>query len=223
MSGPPTLALDAATYTGSVAVVADGRLLAEREVAMRGEREERLMPAVAEALAAAEVTVRDLGAIVCGAGPGSFTSLRIAGAIAKGIAAARGLPLFAVSSLALVVAGSAHASAPGPYLAVLDAMRGDVYAQLLAVGPDGSVAPLSSPALLPRARVAALAAAECATPIGPAEPLAATPCARGITRLGAVLAAAGPVPLASWEPEYGRLAEAQVKWERAHGRPLPGA
>jgi len=30
-----------------------------------------------------------------------------------------------------------------------------------------------------------------------------------------------PVDLASWEPDYGRLAEAQVRWEAAHGRPLP--
>ena len=29
-----------------------------------------------------------------------------------------------------------------------------------------------------------------------------------------------PVELASWEPDYGRLAEAQVKWEAAHGRAL---
>ena len=32
--------------------------------------------------------------------------------------------------------------------------------------------------------------------------------------------AAGPVALDGWEPSYGRLAEAQVKWEAAHGRPL---
>jgi tRNA threonylcarbamoyladenosine biosynthesis protein TsaB len=30
-----------------------------------------------------------------------------------------------------------------------------------------------------------------------------------------------PVNIGSWEPAYGRLAEAQVKWESAHGRPLP--
>jgi tRNA threonylcarbamoyladenosine biosynthesis protein TsaB len=29
-----------------------------------------------------------------------------------------------------------------------------------------------------------------------------------------------PADLAGWEPAYGRLAEAQVKWEAAHGRPL---
>jgi tRNA threonylcarbamoyladenosine biosynthesis protein TsaB len=32
----------------------------------------------------------------------------------------------------------------------------------------------------------------------------------------------GPVNLAAWEPIYGRMAEAQVKWEAAHGRALPG-
>ena len=31
----------------------------------------------------------------------------------------------------------------------------------------------------------------------------------------------GPVSLESWEPNYGRLAEAQVKWELANGRVLP--
>ena len=36
----------------------------------------------------------------------------------------------------------------------------------------------------------------------------------------ALIAGGGPVDLASWEPVYGRLAEAQVKWEAAHGRPL---
>jgi tRNA threonylcarbamoyladenosine biosynthesis protein TsaB len=33
----------------------------------------------------------------------------------------------------------------------------------------------------------------------------------------------GPVDIDTWEPQYGRLAEAQVKWEAAHGRPLPAS
>jgi tRNA threonylcarbamoyladenosine biosynthesis protein TsaB len=32
--------------------------------------------------------------------------------------------------------------------------------------------------------------------------------------------ARGPVDPETWQPQYGRLAEAQVKWESAHGRPL---
>jgi hypothetical protein len=33
----------------------------------------------------------------------------------------------------------------------------------------------------------------------------------------------GPVDLASWEPDYGRVAEAQRRWEAAHGRAMPHA
>jgi tRNA threonylcarbamoyladenosine biosynthesis protein TsaB len=33
----------------------------------------------------------------------------------------------------------------------------------------------------------------------------------------------GPVAVDSWEPAYGRLAEAQVQWEARHGTPLPTA
>ena len=127
MSASPlvTLAIDAATYHGSVAVLRGAVVAAEREVAMRGEREERLMPAVAEALTAAGAGVGEVGRVVCGGGPGSFTSLRIAAAIAKGIAAARGVPLYEVPSLALIVAG--HPLPMGRYLAVLDAMREEAY------------------------------------------------------------------------------------------------
>ena len=42
-----------------------------------------------------------------------------------------------------------------------------------------------------------------------------------VARLEQLLVARGPVDLASWEPAYGRLAEAQVRWESTHGRPLP--
>src|SRR5690349_13337099 len=83
-----TLVLDASTYDGDVAVLDDARVLAERRTVMRDALHERLMPAVAEALEAAGTEISRLDRIVCGAGPGSFTSLRIAASIAKGIAMA---------------------------------------------------------------------------------------------------------------------------------------
>ena len=233
------LALDASTYAGSVAVVRDGRVVAEADVAMRGEREERLMPAVIDVLAAAGLAAagpaagrgadRPLGpgaegldAVVCGGGPGSFTSLRIAASIAKGLAFSLGAELWSVPSLALVVAGGvggADATAPGRYLATLDAMRGDVYAQPFDVDATGAVAAAGGVALVPAARLAALAESSGATPVGPAAGGGWTPHARAVARLagGTLLA---PVDLARWEPDYGRLAEAQVRWEQAHGRPL---
>lgn len=223
MNAPLTLALDAATYGGSVAVVAGGRLLAECEVAMRGEREERLMPAVAAALDAAGATVEELVRVVCGSGPGSFTSLRIAGSIAKGIATVRGIPLLAVSSLALIVAGSDAAREPGRYLAVLDAMRGEAYVAPMLVHAGGEVEEQGPPAVVPRDAVARMARDAGALAIGPAESLRASPRARGVLRLAGSIARDEPVPLDAWEPSYGRLAEAQVLWERRHGRPLASA
>lgn len=226
-----TLALDASTYEGSVAVFRDSVLVAERALAMRGETEERLMPAVMEALGEAGASVAEVARVVCGEGPGSFTSLRIAGSIAKGVAFGNGVPLFAVSSLALIVAG-ARDLVPGRYLAVLDAMRGERYVLPLTVGSDGAIAlasadragadesPMSGPMRIPATELQALATKLDARPIGPLETPATAPHARGVARLIAAVLAAGPVALDQWEPIYGRLAEAQVKWEAAHGRPL---
>ncbi len=112
-----TLALEAATSTGSVAVIRDGDVLASREVAMRSGAEEHLLPAIEDALREAGATVRDLGRVVCGAGPGSFTSLRVSASLAKAIAFAQQLPLLAVPSLALIAADASLAD--GSYLAVI--------------------------------------------------------------------------------------------------------
>src|SRR5689334_9644524 len=111
-----SLAIEASTYVGTVAVIRDGNVVAERETAMRGEHEERLMPAVADALGSAGVAPNAIDRVVCGAGPGSFTSLRIAAAIAKGLALSSGASLYPVSSLFLIVAGVRPPLAPGRYV-----------------------------------------------------------------------------------------------------------
>jgi tRNA threonylcarbamoyladenosine biosynthesis protein TsaB len=211
-----TLALDASTYVGTVAVLRDGVVVAAREALMRGEHEERLMPAVLAALADAGAVPRDVARVVCGAGPGSFTSLRIAAGIAKGVAHGANVPLYAVSSLALVVAAANPALPQGRCIAALDAMRGERYAQAIVVHEDGRVM-LDGPSAL--ATLEQLAAAGDRV-VGPLEPGAHAPHARGVAAMLEAVLADGPVDLDVWEPSYGRLAEAQVRWEAAHGRPL---
>jgi len=83
MTTPITLAIDASTYIGTVAVWRGETRVAEGEALMRGVEEERLMPAVVATLAKGGAALRDVTRVVCGGGPGSFTSLRIAAAIAK--------------------------------------------------------------------------------------------------------------------------------------------
>lgn len=218
-----TLAMDAAAGVGTVAVLRDGVVVAECTVVMRSEDEERFLPAVLAMLDEAGAGPRALGRIVCGAGPGSFTSLRVVGACAKGLAFGGGVPLFAVPSLALIVAASDATRAPGSqWLATLDAMRGDRYLALVAIGADGMVRSVESLGLAAATDVDARAKALGAMRIGPGDQLDAAPHARGVARCAALIESAGPVALASWEPVYGRLAEAQVKWEAAQGRPLGG-
>jgi tRNA threonylcarbamoyladenosine biosynthesis protein TsaB len=208
------LAIDASTSAGTVAVLRDGVIVAERTVAMRGEHEERLMPAVAEALGAAGIGPDALTGVVCGAGPGGFTSLRIAASIAKGLAFAAGAPLWRVPSLALIAAG--HASAAGQRsLVTLDALRGESYAAVVTVAPDGEVAAYEPLGVVATDALPELARAHAA------RLLAGEPHVRGVRAAGALVSAAGAVDLDAWEPDYGRKAEAQVKWEAAHGRTLP--
>src|SRR6202030_468320 len=97
---------------------------------------EQLMPALAACMQGAGIKREQVGRIVCGAGPGSFTSLRVAGSVAKGLAVGYGVPLYAVSSLLLTVTGARPPLPAGEYLSVLDAMRGDVFAARVALRSD---------------------------------------------------------------------------------------
>jgi tRNA threonylcarbamoyladenosine biosynthesis protein TsaB len=210
-----TLAIDAATYRGTVAVLDGSRLIVSDSTAMRGKDAERLMPAAHAALRDAGCAVTDVSRVVCGSGPGSFTSLRIAASIAKGIALGRGVPLLAVSSLALIVAGNVKDGPRGPrrYLAVLDAMRGESYVEEYE-HDFGAIALVRNHGRLPTAEVPALAKARDARPVGPEQSDAWLPHARGVV----LLTEPGllkPADVESWEPTYGRLAEAEVRRQAA--------
>lgn len=215
-----TVAIDAATYVGTVAVLRDGGILASGEAIMRGRESEALMPAVAGALATARVSPSALDRVVCGAGPGSFTSLRIAASIAKGLAFGAGCQLYAVSSLLLTLTADPAVSS-GRYLAVLDALRGEAYVAGYTVEGDGRIGELLPEQLVRQADLPQLAESLGTTTVGPAQALDRSPHARGVARLSDWIAASNPVDLSAWEPQYGRKAEAQVRWEAAHGQPLP--
>lgn len=212
------LALDAATYTGSVALIRNHVVIGQGEVTMRGKDEERLMPAIVTLLSAHSVGVDRLDAMACGEGPGSFTSLRIAASIAKGLCAARGIPLLVGPSTLLVAAAAEPPLTAGEYVVALDAMRGDFFCQDVVITTDGTLEPGIS-WRANRDQVTEHAASRGARIIGPTESPSMKPHAAGFVRL-LTLNLAHPVDLTTWEPAYGRKAEAQVRWEAAHGREL---
>jgi len=219
------LVLEASTTAGSVALMADGAIVAVRPVAMGAGREDQLFPAVQALMANVGATVRQLSGVVCGAGPGSFTSLRIAASLAKGLAHGASVPLFAVSSLLLSAADAIEALPAGLAVVHSDALRGERYVLDVMCDAGGSVHAQSA---LQRMTIEQLAAHASGRPrlavlasLTPGlEMRVVTPSAAHLVHV-APAAWSRAVPLDSWEPQYGRLAEAQVKWEASHGAPLP--
>ncbi len=220
-----TLAIEGSTYGGSVALLHGDEVIAERTLAdsgipSRSGRDERVLPSVAECLAEAGVAVTQIARVVCGAGPGSFTSLRISASVAKGIAVGVGCPVYSVSSLLLSIASAPDAMKDdGLFLSVLPAMRAEWFG-LLAEVQGGLITARGDSFIVGESELAETARRHDARLLGPRQGISSAPHARGVATLLDQILAFGPVPIETWEPDYGRLAEAQVKWEAAHGRPL---
>ena len=115
-------AFETATEWCSVALWLDGEITAIEERA--GNRHsERLLPLLEKLFKMKGITPKQLDAVAFGAGPGSFTGLRIACGIAQGIASARGLPAIGVSTLEAI----AEESGATRVVACLDARMREVY------------------------------------------------------------------------------------------------
>lgn len=219
------LVLESSTTAGSVALFAEGALVAMQPVAMGAGREDQLFPAVQALLRAADLAPQQLTGVVCGEGPGSFTSLRIAASLAKGLAHGASVPLFAVSSLLLAAADAGEALPAGPAVVHGDALRGERYVLDLVFDEKGVVRAQSALQRMTleqldvhvagRPRLAVLS-----SPVPELESRVVTPSSAHLLRVSPH-AWSQAVPLDSWEPQYGRLAEAQVKWEASHGAALP--
>jgi tRNA threonylcarbamoyladenosine biosynthesis protein TsaB len=123
------LGIDTCGNVGSVALSAiegDNAFPLKEAVLAGGEFAAAIVPRVADLLAAAGISPRELAGIVAVYGPGSFTGIRVGLAAAKAIAEAAQLPVVTVSRLAVL---SRIAAVP---CAVLDAYRGQVFLGLFA-------------------------------------------------------------------------------------------
>jgi tRNA threonylcarbamoyladenosine biosynthesis protein TsaB len=133
------LALDASTPRSVLAIGrVDGPPIASAsEDDGANQASARLSARIVALLGEAGIAARDLGAVACGRGPGTFTGTRVAVATAKGIALGLGIPIVPVSTLAAVAASVNHSGAIVP---LLDARRGEVYGALFEMDGDDVVA-----------------------------------------------------------------------------------
>ncbi len=146
------LAFDTSTRWLSVACRVDGAWR-ERDELVGSTHSERLLPLVDELLADAGIALADLDAIAFGAGPGSFTGVRIACGVAQGLGFGADVPLVPVATLEALAQSALRAHGAQRVLACLDARMREVY--VAAYRREGDAwACESGPAVLAPASVA---------------------------------------------------------------------
>jgi tRNA threonylcarbamoyl adenosine modification protein YeaZ len=205
------LALDAALARCSAAIVEDGRVRSERRA--DGAREQAALPGLTRVvLADAAVVVSDLDAVAVTVGPGSFTGLRGALALAHGLALAVGRPVVGVT-VAEALAEACAAELDGRALwTAIDTRRGRVFLDVggtwRAVGLDalpsssGRLAVAGDAAIAVAARLAARGGDVMLT--GARLPLARTVALAAARRL------AGSLPPLAAQPLYVDPPEARL-------------
>ena len=230
------LAIDTASSVSSVAVASEGKLRAEVTVEAGRTHSETLLSHIEGALSFAGVERSTLRGVAVSIGPGSFTGLRIGLATAKAIAYGLDIPLVGISTLAALALAF---PVSGVYtLVLMDAQKGNAYAGLyewrvgnlhevrpVRVAPlveaIAEAADMGKPVLLTgelvlkkRARLGNL---PDNVTLAPAHLLTAR--ASHVAWLGIARLAAGERDdLMTLEPFYIRRSEAEVLWEKRHGK-----
>jgi tRNA threonylcarbamoyladenosine biosynthesis protein TsaB len=126
----PILAFDTSTPCARVAVISDagdGLAFAEMTAARHSAN---LLTLCDQVLRTTGLKISELRALACGAGPGSFTGLRVGLAVAKGLALADDLPLLLLPSLEALALDLAGVAKGDGVLPCIDAGKGQVYARL---------------------------------------------------------------------------------------------
>jgi len=120
------LALEFSSERRSVALARDGIVLSEA-VEQTGGRATNALGLIESALATAGLSRDEIEVIAVGLGPGSYTGIRAAIAVAQGWQLARGVKLLGISSVEAIAAQAQVKNILGTMNVVIDAQRGEFY------------------------------------------------------------------------------------------------
>jgi len=207
------LALDAALGRCSACVVSDGIVLAQRHQDGGRGQAALLAPMVAEVLTEAGITAAALTAVAVTVGPGSFTGLRAAIALAQGISAGAGCKLIGVTVAEALIAALPASAASRDVWVAIDSRRDRVF---LLRGADQAAYALDAlPAATGRISVAgdAAIAVACRLAARGTASVMLTDARRPDAAMVAVVAArrlAGDLPILPVEPIYIDAPEAKL-------------
>ncbi len=162
-ASPCLVALDTATEVAHLALCAGGQVQVQA-LGGAAQASTTTMPGLNALLAQADLAWSDVQAVAFGQGPGAFTGLRTACALAQGLALGLNVPVIAIDTL-MAVAESARRSHPGmaqaladakaPLWVLQDARMSEVYAAAYAWA-DGAWQQVRPPVLWPLAHWQAL-------------------------------------------------------------------
>lgn len=119
------LAVDTATYTGSVALLENDQVAAEWSLQSAQTHNRRLLQAIDLLLRQTDWEIRDIDAFAVTLGPGSFTGLRIGMSTVKALAWSLAKPFVGISSLDALAAALQYAVMP--VCPILDARKKEIY------------------------------------------------------------------------------------------------
>ena len=116
------LSIDTCTEIISIALIV-GKVITEKNFPLGKDYSGNILPEIKTLLKESDLNIKDIDAIAFGAGPGSFTGIRVACGIAYGIAYANNLPIIGVNTLEALAFLSMHENA----ISCIDARMGQVY------------------------------------------------------------------------------------------------
>jgi tRNA threonylcarbamoyladenosine biosynthesis protein TsaB len=126
------LAIDTSTARASIALAVGEQFYHAEQHNIR-EHAKFVLPMISELLTQSGITMANLDGIVLGRGPGSFTGLRIACSVVKGLAYPHQLPVYPVSSLAAIYEDARQGilddnlASDAGVLTIIDARMHEVY------------------------------------------------------------------------------------------------
>lgn len=121
------LSIDTSSSICSVAILEDTKIIKEMHNFSEKEHSETLMPMIDELFKTTNLSLDNIGLIVCSVGPGSFTGIRIGIATVKAFADAKNIPVVGVNSLEAMAYLGVAQKGDGEFVSILDARNDNVY------------------------------------------------------------------------------------------------
>lgn len=132
------LAIETSSSACSLALLHQGQITVSHKIAPN-QQTELILPMIDQLLSNAGIKINELDAIAFGSGPGSFTGIRIACAIAQGLSFSANIPLIPISSMNVLAQTAWHQRGWQQVLVAIDARMQEIFWGAYTVNMQGNM------------------------------------------------------------------------------------